>query len=478
VKSMPSDLPKRELRKCSAALSEDSIFPESMCQTEAKVELEKKITEESVDDEELDSNKILNTASTACISAEDVQTSLSDLPVSVLVVTEEKVNPLPQNEVVEVVSDTLMESHAGKSNADPCGRESCEKTDLNEQDGYGAKIGASIVEKSADGDNYNNENATDDIDPQEALPSVFLEYEAEPYAVDIDSYYSDSMSPDTADFNIKENIITSSVAISDAELDDFLYGESLQSNVLKSSDNDSNLIEADTDEGHLTNVNNLEFTEVTEEHMQANLEEIMSISSDCKQSPTTSESESATEDTTCCTQGMTESGSGAVVPNVCREGARPKQLLGLSQVAAGQRKQNKPSVLEIENQEATCGTTEATASDNNVDVAKNSAPACSVESSSKAEGNQTSENAESFKKTAALSWKQPLWVPDSEAPNCMNCQVKFTFTRRRHHCRACGKVFCGGCCKRKCKLQYMEKEARVCTGCYNDINKGKKGLFF
>ena len=32
------------------------------------------------------------------------------------------------------------------------------------------------------------------------------------------------------------------------------------------------------------------------------------------------------------------------------------------------------------------------------------------------------------------------WVPDSEAPNCMNCQVKFTFTKRRHHCRACGKV--------------------------------------
>ncbi|KFV63084.1 Zinc finger FYVE domain-containing protein 16, partial [Dryobates pubescens] len=61
--------------------------------------------------------------------------------------------------------------------------------------------------------------------------------------------------------------------------------------------------------------------------------------------------------------------------------------------------------------------------------------------------------------------KQPLWVPDSEAPNCMNCQVKFTFTKRRHHCRACGKVFCGGCCKQKYKLQFLEKEARVCTGC-------------
>ncbi|KAL0183158.1 hypothetical protein M9458_022533, partial [Cirrhinus mrigala] len=38
-----------------------------------------------------------------------------------------------------------------------------------------------------------------------------------------------------------------------------------------------------------------------------------------------------------------------------------------------------------------------------------------------------------------LGSKQPPWVPDSEAPNCMNCDQKFTFTKRRHHCRACGK---------------------------------------
>lgn len=39
-----------------------------------------------------------------------------------------------------------------------------------------------------------------------------------------------------------------------------------------------------------------------------------------------------------------------------------------------------------------------------------------------------------------LGSRQPSWVPDSEAPTCMNCAQKFTFTKRRHHCRACGKV--------------------------------------
>lgn len=38
----------------------------------------------------------------------------------------------------------------------------------------------------------------------------------------------------------------------------------------------------------------------------------------------------------------------------------------------------------------------------------------------------------------------PVWVPDSQAPVCMKCDIKFTFTKRRHHCRACGKVSDGG----------------------------------
>ena len=42
--------------------------------------------------------------------------------------------------------------------------------------------------------------------------------------------------------------------------------------------------------------------------------------------------------------------------------------------------------------------------------------------------------------SATLGRVAPKWVPDAEAPMCMNCEARFTFTKRRHHCRACGKV--------------------------------------
>ncbi|XP_042250687.1 zinc finger FYVE domain-containing protein 16 [Thunnus maccoyii] len=72
-----------------------------------------------------------------------------------------------------------------------------------------------------------------------------------------------------------------------------------------------------------------------------------------------------------------------------------------------------------------------------------------------------------------LGCRQPAWVPDSEAPNCMNCYQRFTFTKRRHHCRACGKVYCAVCCNRKCKLKYLEKEARVCVICFDSIHRAQ-----
>ncbi|NWH94472.1 ZFY16 protein, partial [Aegithalos caudatus] len=474
--SMPSDLPKRHLlHNSNAALPGNCVLPGSSSQIGAEVELEKKVTEENLDSGELNSSEILSSVSSSCVSAGDVQTSLSglSLPESMygsLVVTEEKVNPLPQNAVAEVNSDTVTVL-AGESKTPLPSRDSCENTSCHKQEDL-AEISQSIAEKSRDGEKYSTENVIDDGDSQQikAFASAFLDLEAEPYGVGVDAFYDESMSSVMADFPV-ENVIKSDILISDAELDDFLYGQSLQSSVLKSSDSDGNLMGADADGGNLTDLNNLGLMKVNEELTQTKLEEIMGISSNLKASIPDNEVEDAAEVSVSHSQGMTESGSGALASDVCIKGAKPKQLLDLSQGAAGQKQLNRINELEREDQESGSVIPEAPLSDTSVNVGNNSDPG---EGSSEAGGNQASESAKSHKTPPALSWKQPLWVPDSEAPNCMNCQAKFTFTKRRHHCRACGKVFCGSCCKRKCKLHYMEKEARVCTGCYDNINKGKE----
>lgn len=78
------------------------------------------------------------------------------------------------------------------------------------------------------------------------------------------------------------------------------------------------------------------------------------------------------------------------------------------------------------------------------------------------------------KPASSLGEVAPVWVPDSQAPVCMKCDVKFTFTKRRHHCRACGKVFCASCCSQKCRLVYMDrKEARVCVTCHSALTNAQ-----
>uniref|UniRef100_A0A915PHA4 Hepatocyte growth factor-regulated tyrosine kinase substrate n=1 Tax=Setaria digitata TaxID=48799 RepID=A0A915PHA4_9BILA len=59
----------------------------------------------------------------------------------------------------------------------------------------------------------------------------------------------------------------------------------------------------------------------------------------------------------------------------------------------------------------------------------------------------------------------PEWADGDE---CFRCRTAFGIITRKHHCRACGQIFCDKCSSKQSFLpQYgIEKQVRVCDGCY------------
>lgn len=60
------------------------------------------------------------------------------------------------------------------------------------------------------------------------------------------------------------------------------------------------------------------------------------------------------------------------------------------------------------------------------------------------------------------------WMRNDQATFCMRCNLPFIVTRRKHHCRHCGGVFCDSCSSKRIpllKLGYIEP-VRVCDGCH------------
>ncbi|XP_043192003.1 protein RUFY3-like [Amphibalanus amphitrite] len=58
------------------------------------------------------------------------------------------------------------------------------------------------------------------------------------------------------------------------------------------------------------------------------------------------------------------------------------------------------------------------------------------------------------------------WVPDSAAQHCKGCKNEFTISRRKHHCRNCGGVFCNPCSDNTMALAASAKPVRVCDACH------------
>eukprot|EP00210_Caulerpa_lentillifera_P003026 g2889.t1 len=87
------------------------------------------------------------------------------------------------------------------------------------------------------------------------------------------------------------------------------------------------------------------------------------------------------------------------------------------------------------------------------------------------------QSARELLKNLTQSWKEdllervglrPHWIPDSFTDQCSGCKKSFGVLRSKHHCRACGMVFCDPCTSQSLtlpKLAYFS-ERRVCQNCF------------
>ncbi|XP_077570117.1 RUN and FYVE domain-containing protein 2 isoform X1 [Stigmatopora nigra] len=59
-----------------------------------------------------------------------------------------------------------------------------------------------------------------------------------------------------------------------------------------------------------------------------------------------------------------------------------------------------------------------------------------------------------------------VWLKDKEARHCKLCEKEFSISRRKHHCRNCGEIFCNSCSDNELPLPASPKPVRVCDTCH------------
>uniref|UniRef100_A0AAQ5ZPQ9 RUN and FYVE domain containing 1 n=1 Tax=Amphiprion ocellaris TaxID=80972 RepID=A0AAQ5ZPQ9_AMPOC len=63
--------------------------------------------------------------------------------------------------------------------------------------------------------------------------------------------------------------------------------------------------------------------------------------------------------------------------------------------------------------------------------------------------------------------KGHAWLKDDEATQCKQCQKEFSISRRKHHCRNCGDIYCNNCSSNELALPSYPRPVRVCDMCHS-----------
>lgn len=91
-----------------------------------------------------------------------------------------------------------------------------------------------------------------------------------------------------------------------------------------------------------------------------------------------------------------------------------------------------------------------------------------------------------------MSEEGPVWQRDDEVDSCFVCESKYNLFNRRHHCRKCGRVVCGGCSSQQVRyfpntlivavddrrsVSRPNGSYRTCDVCVEEIKMVRRALF-
>ncbi|XP_046374469.1 rab GTPase-binding effector protein 1-like isoform X1 [Haliotis rufescens] len=69
------------------------------------------------------------------------------------------------------------------------------------------------------------------------------------------------------------------------------------------------------------------------------------------------------------------------------------------------------------------------------------------------------------------------WQHEEDVEDCNNCKQNFSVTRRKHHCRHCGKIFCNECTSKTVHSGPNFKPSKVCDVCHTILVKDATPYF-
>ncbi|GFO20972.1 Rab GTPase-binding effector protein 1 [Plakobranchus ocellatus] len=69
------------------------------------------------------------------------------------------------------------------------------------------------------------------------------------------------------------------------------------------------------------------------------------------------------------------------------------------------------------------------------------------------------------------------WQHEDDIDDCSNCKQSFSVTRRKHHCRHCGKIFCAECTTKSVNSGPNFRPAKVCDVCHTILVKDATPYF-